>query len=177
MFIRLSVIDPELVTWLGRRSREELRQSAAGVARFAVERTRIADPRLDAALTALADAQYGNTAEQAGVEQLVDELDVIAWDIQDEAESEASAPNEVYVTAFRRARAASSVRFALAPNALAAALEATYEAHAATHDLDAVRAAVGWPPVKLSTRLRMTDLRALPYQGVDRVVLVVPKGC
>lgn len=176
MFIRLSVVDPELVTWLGRRSREELRQSAAGAARLAVERTGIADPRLDAALIALVNAQCGDMPEQAGAEELAGELDVIAWDIQDEAESEASAPNEPYVTAFRRARAASSVSFALGPNPLAAALEATYEAHAATHDLDAVRAAIGWAPSKLSTRVRITDLRALPCQGVDLLALVALKG-
>jgi hypothetical protein len=148
VFIRLSVVDPELVTWLGHQSREQLRQAAAGAARLAVERTGIVDQRLDAALTALKNAQYGYTAGQTGVEQFVDELDIIAWDLQDEAESGTSAPDEVHSAAFRRARAVSSVSFALGPNPLRAALEAAYEAHAATADLNAVRAAIGCPPSK-----------------------------
>lgn len=74
MFIRLSAVDPELVTWLGRESREKLRQATAGAARLAVERTGIADPRRDAALIELRNLQHGYTAEQTGAEQFADEL-------------------------------------------------------------------------------------------------------
>jgi hypothetical protein len=109
MFSRLSVVDQELVTWLRAQSRERLRQAAVGAARLAVERTGIADPRLDAALTAMKNARYGSMGERAAVAELVGELDIIAWDLQDEAESRRSASDEAYSTAFRRARAASSV--------------------------------------------------------------------
>jgi hypothetical protein len=47
-----------------------------------------------------------------------------------------------YSTAFKRARAAASVAFALDPNSLSAALGAVYEARFAVDDLDAVREVV-----------------------------------
>jgi hypothetical protein len=106
-----------------------------------VERTGLTDRRLDAALTALRNARFGQTAEQAAVQQLADELDNIAWELQEQSEIGA-VPDEAYRAAFGRARAASSVGFALGSNALSAALDAVYEAHAATDDLAAVRAVV-----------------------------------
>jgi len=137
---RLSTIAPDLAAWLERQSRERLRGAAANAARLAVERTRLTDSRLDAALTVLRDGQFGRMPEQSGVQQLVDELDAAAWDLQDKAEVGA-VPYQAYSAAFRRARAAASVGFALGSDALSAALEAVYEAHAATADLDAVQAA------------------------------------
>jgi hypothetical protein len=105
-----------------------------------VERTRLTDPRLDAALTALRKGEFGCVAEQSGVQQIVDELDAAAWNLQDKAEA-GTVPHQAYSAAFRRARAAASIGFALGSDALSAALEAVYEAHAATADLDAVQAA------------------------------------
>lgn len=140
MLNRLSTIAPDLAAWLERQSRERLRGAAANAAHLAVERTRLTDPRLDAALTALRNGQFGRMAEQSGVQQLVDELDAAAWDLQDKAEA-GTVPYQAYSAAFRRARAAASVGFALGPDALSAALEAVYEAHAATADLNAVQAA------------------------------------
>ena len=105
-----------------------------------MERTRLTDSRLDAALTVLRNDQFGRTAEQSGVQQLADELDAAAWDLQEKAEV-GTVPYQAYSVAFRRARAAASVGFALGLDALSAALEAVYEAHAATADLDAVQAA------------------------------------
>jgi hypothetical protein len=137
---RLSTIAPDLAAWLGHQSRERLRAAAANAAHLAVERTRLTDPRLDAALTALRNGQFGSMAEQSGVQQLVDELDAAAWNLQDKAEVGA-VPHQAYSAAFRRARAAASVGFALGSDALSAALEAVYEARAATADLEAVQAA------------------------------------
>jgi hypothetical protein len=137
---RLSTIAPDLVAWLEHQSRERLRGAAANAAHLAVERTRLTDPRLDAALTVLRNGQFGRTAEQSGVQQLVDELDADAWDLQEKAEV-GTVPYQAYSAAFMRARAAASVGFALGSDALSAALEAVYEAHAATDDLDAVQAA------------------------------------
>jgi hypothetical protein len=79
-------------------------------------------------------------AEQSGVQQLVNELDAVAWDLQEKAEV-GTVPYQAYNAAFRRARAAASISFALGSDALSAALEAVYEAHAATADLHAVQAA------------------------------------
>jgi hypothetical protein len=64
-----------------------------------------------------------------------------AWDAQEKAEA-GTVPGVTYLTAFRRARAAASVGFALDCDALNAALEAIYEAQAAVGDVNAVRAAV-----------------------------------
>ena len=46
---RLSTIAPDLAAWLEHQSRERLRAAAANAAHLAVERTRLTDPRLDAA--------------------------------------------------------------------------------------------------------------------------------
>jgi hypothetical protein len=140
MLSRLSTIAPDLAAWLEHQSRERLRVAAANAAHLAVERTRLTDLRLDAALTALRNGRFGRMAEQSGVQQLVDELDAAAWDLQEKAEV-GTVPHQTYIAAFRRARAAASVGFALGSDALSAALESVYEAHAATADLDAVQAA------------------------------------
>jgi hypothetical protein len=137
---RLSTVAPDLAAWLEHQSPERLRGAAANAAHLAVEWTRLSEPRLDAALTVLRNGQFGRMAERAGVQQLVDELDAAAWDLHEKAEVGA-VPYEAYSAAFRRARAAASVGFALGSDALSAALEAVYEAHAATADLDAVQAA------------------------------------
>jgi hypothetical protein len=83
---RLSTIAPDLAAWLEHQSRERLRGAAANAAHLAVERTRLTDLRLDAALTALRNGQFGGMAEQSRVQQLVDELDAAAWDLQEKAE-------------------------------------------------------------------------------------------
>ena len=101
----------------------------------------MADPRLDVALAALRGGGLGDTAERFGVQQLTDELDEIAWDTQELAEV-GTVSRRDYSAAFRRARAAASVGFALISDALIAALEAVYEAQAAVADVDAVRTAV-----------------------------------
>jgi hypothetical protein len=90
------------------------------------------------ALAALRDGGQSSAAERSGVQQLTEELDEIAWDVQDMTEA-GTASLQDYSTAFRRARAAASVGFALGPDSLSAALEAVYEARAAAGDLDAVR--------------------------------------
>jgi hypothetical protein len=97
---RLSAIAPDLAAWLERQSRERLRAAAANAAHLAVERTRLTAPRLDAALTALRNGQCGRMAEQPGVQQLVDELDAAAWNLQDKAEA-GTVPHQAYSAAFR----------------------------------------------------------------------------
>lgn len=139
---RLSTIVPDLAAWLERQPCERLRGAAANATQLAVDRTRLIDPRLEAALTALRNGQFGRMAEQSGMQRLVDELDAAAWDLQEKADV-GTVSYEAYSAAFRRARAAASVGFALGSDALTAALEAVYEAHAATADLDAIQAVAG----------------------------------
>lgn len=142
MISRLSSVAPDLVAQLEQHAPELLRKVAGSAADLAVERTQLVDQRLDAALTALRDGRLGDTAERSEVHYLVDELDEIAWDAQEKAES-GLVSRQTYSAAFRRARAAASVGFALDSDALNAALEAVYEAQAAVADLDLVRRVVG----------------------------------
>jgi len=142
MWSRLSTKAPDLAAWLEHQPPERLRGAAANAAHLAVERTGLTDPRLDAALRALRDGQFGRIAEQSGMQQLAAELDDDAWDLQEKAII-GTKSYEAYTAAFRKARAASSVGFALGADALAAALEAVYEAHAATADLEAIQVAAG----------------------------------
>lgn len=138
---RLSTIADDLAELLSRQSIARLRGVAAAAARLAVERTQLADPRLDAALAAIRDGDPAAVAELSQVLALTEELDEIAWDVQEQFET-GVRPEQAYLAAFARARAAAAVRFALEPDALCAALESVYEAQAATADLQAVRAAV-----------------------------------
>jgi hypothetical protein len=141
MISRLSTVAPDLAGRLEKQSPERLKIVAANAANLAVTRTQLADPRLDVALASLRDGGTDNTAERYGVQQLTNELDEIAWNAQEMAETGA-ASREEYSAAFRRARAAASVDFALDSDALSAALEAVYEAQAAVADLEAMRVVV-----------------------------------
>lgn len=138
---RLSTIADDLAELLSRQSISRLRGVAAAAARLAVERTQLADPRLDAALAAIRDGDPAAVAELSQVLALTEELDEIAWDVQEQCEA-GVRPEQAYLAAFARARAAAAVGFALEPDALCAALESVYEAQAATADLEGVRAAV-----------------------------------
>jgi hypothetical protein len=139
---RLSSVAVDLVERLERQPPARLRQLTADAVRLAVARTQLVDPRLDAGLVALGSGAFGDTPERSAVLRLVDELDEIAWDVQDKAEA-SEATQQAYLAAFAKARAAASVGFALDSDALNAALEAIYETQAAVADLNAVREMVG----------------------------------
>jgi hypothetical protein len=137
---RLSSIAPDLVATLERQRPRRLRLVAASAVGLAVERVRLADPQLEAALGALREGRFGNTNERTGVVRLAQELDEMAWAEQDKAEA-GDGSRETYVIIFRKARAAAAVGFALETDALTGTLEAVYEAQAAVKDLEAVRSA------------------------------------
>jgi hypothetical protein len=141
MTSRLSTVAVDLAERLSHYPPGRLRQVAAAAAFLAVERTQLADPRVDAALAAIRDAVPSAMPELSQVLALTEELDEIAWDAQDKVEA-GVLPEQAYPAAFARARAAASVRYALEPDALHAALESVYEAQAAVADLEAVRVAV-----------------------------------
>jgi hypothetical protein len=75
------------------------------------------------------------------MQALVDELDEAAWEIQERVHS-GRLPKDEYLQAFRKARAASAVAFALEPDPRTAALEAVCEAQSAAGDLSPVSAVV-----------------------------------
>ena len=130
MISRLATIAPDLVASLEHQQPRRLRLVAASGAGLAVERVCLSDPRLEAALGALREGRLGDTSERTGVQCLAREIDEMAWDAQERAEA-GGGSREAYVIAFRKARAAAAVGFALEADALTAALEAVCEAHAA----------------------------------------------
>lgn len=138
MTIRLETVAPDLVEVLERLTTSELRSIAIEVSEWIVRQVGLADPRADAALTALRADVTGTSAVQDRLKVLVDDLDERAWDLQDKVE-DGSATQEQYLHAFALARAAASVRFALESDALESALESVYEAQAATGDVAGVR--------------------------------------
>jgi hypothetical protein len=141
MTSRLSTVAADLAEQLEPLPATLLRRIAAEAAEFAVARTLLADPRLNGALAALRDGVQPSQGERSAVRQLTEELDEAAWDAQDKAD-EGTLPQQDYLDAFARARAAASVGFASEPDALRAALESVYEAQAAVADIDAVRTAL-----------------------------------
>jgi hypothetical protein len=130
---RLDAIARDLAEQLERESEPRLRRVAERVALAALGEVSLEGDRIDRAVEALRAARYGETSERAALKALVDELDEAAWDLQDEVE--AGRPDQAdYLAAFGRARAAMALWFALDGDPLEAAMEATYEAEAATDD-------------------------------------------
>jgi hypothetical protein len=116
------------------------RRIAVKVAEAALAAVPLDEPELAPALADLAVGRWGGDGVQAAT-TLTDRLDNLAWDIQDEMEEGAAAQAE-YLAAFRRARAVSAVAFALHADPRNAALEAAYEAEAATENLGLIRGIV-----------------------------------
>ena len=138
---RLSTIAADLAERLEHQPPAKLREVAAIAALLAIERTNLTDPRLDACRIALRDRIPGDQAARSAVQEMTVELDEVAWNAQDAA-AQGSHDTDTYLRAFKRARAAAAVGFALEPDVLHAALESVYEAQAAVNDIDAVRSAV-----------------------------------
>jgi hypothetical protein len=89
--------------------------------------------RVDRAVEALRAGRFGETSERAALKVLVDELDEAASKLQDEVDAGHADPAD-YLAAFGRARAPMALWFALDADPLEAAMEAAYEAQAATDD-------------------------------------------
>lgn len=133
-------MSPELADRLRGTGEDTLRRVAATVGGLAAKSMSLTDPRLERALSELAQQR----AERNGrdeVEALVQELDEQAWKIQARVHSGRLQEDE-YLRAFRKARAASSVAFAMDPDPQTAAMEAVYEAQAAVGGIGPVKAAV-----------------------------------
>jgi hypothetical protein len=135
---RLATVAPDLAVTLERQTEERQRDVAATVSSWVIDRTGLADPRVDAALARLRDRRFGATPERDVLHTRAQELDQRAWEVHAQVEEDL-APRERYLAAFALARAAQTLWFALDDDALQAVLEAVYEAQAATGDLIAVR--------------------------------------
>lgn len=135
---RLGTVAPDLVELLRDQPPTRRRTVALRASGWIVERTALADPRIDAAFLASRNGRLGETDQREAVKQLEDELDERAWGVHEDLEA-GRADNEEYLAAFARARAAGAVSWAMDDDDLNAALEAVYEAQAATGELGAVR--------------------------------------
>ena len=124
---RLSTVAPDLVTEISRMPEGRLRELASGIADAAGRETQLDDPRFRAALAILQSDRSDEAAVRAGVETLVQELDEVAWDIQDKLDS-GEGTYDQYSRAFDRARAAAAAYWALDSDPEVAALESAYEA-------------------------------------------------
>ena len=120
---------------------DELRDIARKSARWAVARSDVQDPAVDSGLRHLESGSQPQEA-RAAVEEAVERLDQVAWDTQELVDA-GDAPEEDYLTAFARARAAAAVQYALAEDPTEAAIEAMYEAQAADGSIDELLAELG----------------------------------
>jgi hypothetical protein len=135
---RLDTVDPKLAADLTKLSSAAQRRVSIEVARLAVEHTELTDAVVKHALTLLERSAGPNADVEPALESVVDNLDQLAFDLNDRAE--ANQANDVdYEHAFGQARAAAAVAAAFDPDSLHAALEAVYEALAALLSPDAVR--------------------------------------
>lgn len=113
------------------------RRIAVKVAEAALSAVPLDEPELAPALADIAAGRWGGEGVHAAT-MLTDRLDDLAFDLQDEVD-EGTAEHAEYLAAFCRARAVSAVAFALDADPRNAALEAAYEAEAATEDLNLIR--------------------------------------
>lgn len=140
MSTRLETRSAELSQLIETADPDPQRQIAVKVAEAALAAVPLDEPEFAPALADLAAGRWGGDGVRAAT-TLTDRLDNLAWDIQDEVD-EGTAEQSEYVEAFRRARVASAVAFALDADPRNAALEAAYEAEAATENLGLIRSIV-----------------------------------
>jgi hypothetical protein len=151
---RLSLVAPEVLAGLTTIPEDRLRPIALETSEWAVEQADLSSPIVDAALSALREGRFGSSPERDALSALVDELDEIAWDIQDATEL-VDATESSYGKAFARSRAASAVLSALDADPFRAAADSLYETHAAVGDLRGLL-------VKLGHSLLSPDIREEP---------------
>jgi hypothetical protein len=130
---RLEAIAADLAKQLEGQPESQLRQVAERVALAALANVPLRDDRVDRAMELLRLGGYGDSAERDALKEMIEELDKAAWELQDELEAGRSDQAD-YLTAFGLARAAAALWFALGGDPLEAAMEASYEAEAATDD-------------------------------------------
>jgi hypothetical protein len=110
---------------------EQLQRDVAIAAAVAAMRaSRLSRPLLDEAMDDLVRQRYGGVRREQ-IEALELELDERAWAIQSEPDDGDAADKAPYEDAFRRARAAATVKMALDVNPRTAVAEAVYEAASA----------------------------------------------
>lgn len=132
-------IDPELALRIEQATEVELRIIVVKVCDSVLkENNLLTEPTVIVAVEAIHDSNYGDHVLTQNLESLVETLDEIPWDIGEKVEN-ATAEYVERASAFRRARAANALLYALEIDPLLAATNSIYEAHAATSDYDRLR--------------------------------------
>lgn len=140
--LTLDQIAPDLSVLLQRASPSQLRRIAVEVARHAMVLVRLEHPTLEGALREVEGRGVVTAVTRSKLQEIVDALDSRYFDLQ-EAEGQTSEGTE-RAKAFRRARAANTVLFAVHDDPYEAATEGIYEANAALGEqIDLLRRLVG----------------------------------
>jgi hypothetical protein len=135
---RLVLVSREGAAQLAQHSPAELRRIACQVAEVALSATALESPF---ALDLPNEAARAQLRER--LEREVEQLDAIYFDLADAREA-GNATEQQVLAAFSRARALHSAWFALSPDPIEAAAEASYEAQASMGSLSALELALGW---------------------------------
>ena len=132
---RLENSAPDLYSALSKSSGAELRSIALSVCTMAVSQTELAFPIIGKVMQHLRNGEQVSDQLHSELKQLVVSLDdkYLPEDLEEDVDHDASA--ELF---FVQARAASAVLFALSDDTFVAASESTYEALAATEDVDEI---------------------------------------
>lgn len=133
----LSLYSPRLAEACAQADPSGLRAMSEVGCRLALADTGLAGPEVSAAVETLLDGRFGDGVEREALAQVVEALDKQAFDLQDAVE-EGAASEEAYLEAFRRARAASALLWALHADPQRAASNALYEAIAALDERPAL---------------------------------------
>lgn len=137
--LSIALLDPDLANHLRKSSSSDLRRVARSIAHLVVDSTFLEEPVVTRALDVLDNDSIASEELRNQLWSKVEALDEIQWSLHDAAD-EGLASMDDYSMAFSKARAANAVFCALASDPLEAASDCLYEAHAATSQLDALRA-------------------------------------
>jgi len=130
---RLSLVAPDLAESLIALERSRARAVAVACANWAAGVTGLRETLVVEVLRELQSDRLPSQGEIQELEDLTDQLDEMAWDIQEKDEQHGGLGDSTqYLQAFRRARACAAVLAATSSDPDAAALDAAYEAWAAT---------------------------------------------
>jgi hypothetical protein len=137
MTARLERVNPDLFDRLRSASPVQQRAAARAACRFALDYNELVGPIIDAGWEAIETAKYGDSRPREQLRAFINQLEAIQRRARDCVE-EGQASRAQYIAAFRRARAANSIYYALSSDAFEAAVESAYEANAATADIQAL---------------------------------------
>ncbi len=129
---RLETCAPELASKLRGADQKRQRLAAVAAASWAAGVAHLDQASVLNAIDLLREGTH-EQVDRDDLARLVEELDEVAWSVQDAVEA-GSASGDDYLTAVGRARAAASVLFAAESDAEVAGLEATYEASVVVAD-------------------------------------------